>query len=183
MPFMSQTTPPWRHERLPLRSERGQTLVELALALPVLLLLVLGVVDFGRALGYKNDMTHLANSAARYAAVNKAPTGYSGQTAIRDGVRAGAPDNLRLGTGPIPSPVQIIFSFPGGPAAHCVGDAVKVTVTAHYNWLGFLKSHAGLPTLGTDMTSSSTMRIEKNFDFTTPSNNAYQVAGATTQCP
>ena len=172
-----------RHALHPIRGQGGQTLVELALALPVLLLLVVGIVDLGRALGYKNDMTHLANSAARYAAVNSKPTGYTGQTAIRDGVRAGAPDNLRLGTGPIAGVVQILFEFPQGPAAHCVGDPVLVRVQAHYNWLGFLKSQAGLPTLGTDMESTATMRLEKNYDINTPANNAYQVAGAITQCP
>ena len=149
-------------------------LVEFALVLPVLLVVILGVVDFSRAFGYKNDMTHLANSAARYAAVNGHPTGFSGQNAIKTGVIATAPTPLQPpGSGPISPGLDIQFSFPGGDNTHCVGDAVKVTVTARYHWLGFLESHAGLPSLGTDMSSSSTMRLEQAYkndgsDYYTP---------------
>ena len=37
--------------------ESGQALVEFALVLPLLLLLVLGMVDFGKAYNYWNDVT------------------------------------------------------------------------------------------------------------------------------
>src|ERR1700720_2211329 len=54
-------------------SEDGQAVVELALALPILLIVVLGIVDFGRAVNYWNDENHVANLAARYAAVGTLP--------------------------------------------------------------------------------------------------------------
>lgn len=52
--------------------ERGAALVEFALVLPVLLILVFGIVDFG--LYFYNDLrlTHAARDAARYASVNDA---------------------------------------------------------------------------------------------------------------
>ena len=52
------------------RSEHGQTLVEFALILPILLVLVIGIFDFGSAFNSKNDLNFLANTAARYAEVN-----------------------------------------------------------------------------------------------------------------
>jgi TadE-like protein len=52
---------------------RGTALVEMALVLPVLLLLLFGMLDFGKALNAWIDETHLANEAARIAAVSYCP--------------------------------------------------------------------------------------------------------------
>ena len=60
--------------------ESGQGLTELALVLPVLLLLILGMVDFGKAVNYWIDETHLSNEGARFAAVNSNPGSGAGQT-------------------------------------------------------------------------------------------------------
>src|SRR5271167_2477174 len=54
-------------------SEDGQAVLELALCIPVLLIVVLGIVDFGRAVNYWNNETHLANLGARFAAVGNWP--------------------------------------------------------------------------------------------------------------
>ena len=59
--------------RLSVRSSQGQSAVEFAIVLPVILLIVLGILDFGRAYNYKNDETSLANQALRYAEVNDCP--------------------------------------------------------------------------------------------------------------
>ena len=47
--------------------------MEFALVLPLLLLLVFGMLDFGKAYNYWNDATHLTAEGARYAAVNRKP--------------------------------------------------------------------------------------------------------------
>lgn len=52
------------------RGERGATLVEFAFVLPFLLLLLLGTVELGWALGLNNDARHGAREAARLAAVS-----------------------------------------------------------------------------------------------------------------
>src|SRR5438128_12535421 len=57
----------------PYRDERGVALTEMALVLPLLLLLILGMIDFGKAINYWIDETHLANEAARMAMVNNNP--------------------------------------------------------------------------------------------------------------
>lgn len=55
--------------RLFLKEEKGQALVELALILPVLLLLVFGIVEFGRVYGAYLTVNHAAREGARAAAV------------------------------------------------------------------------------------------------------------------
>jgi len=54
-------------------NQDGTALVELALVLPLVMLLLLGMVDFGKAFNEWIDETHLANGAARLAAVNYCP--------------------------------------------------------------------------------------------------------------
>jgi hypothetical protein len=49
----------------------GQSLVEFALVLPILLILLLGVLDFGRAIFAYNSVSNGARSGARVAIVNQ----------------------------------------------------------------------------------------------------------------
>src|SRR5919199_1947026 len=56
------------------RDERGVALTEFALVLPLLLLLILGMVDFGKAFNYWIDETHLASEGSRWAVIDKWPT-------------------------------------------------------------------------------------------------------------
>jgi hypothetical protein len=52
---------------------RGQSLVEFALVLPILLLLLLGILDLGRAVAAYNSVSNAARSAARVAIVDQNP--------------------------------------------------------------------------------------------------------------
>jgi Flp pilus assembly protein TadG len=54
------------------KNEKGQSLVEFALVVPLLLLLVIGIFEFGRAWMTKNIMTGAAREGVRILAV---PTG------------------------------------------------------------------------------------------------------------
>jgi Flp pilus assembly protein TadG len=45
--------------------ERGAAAVELAIVLPILILLVFGIVEFGRGYNAKNTVTHASREAAR----------------------------------------------------------------------------------------------------------------------
>jgi Flp pilus assembly protein TadG len=67
-----------------LRSERGTAIVEFALIAPLLFLLVFGIIEFGRALNYYNDLTQLAGQGARAAIVNRNPDGTGVGTANAD---------------------------------------------------------------------------------------------------
>jgi Flp pilus assembly protein TadG len=54
--------------------ERGAAAVEMALVLPVLLLIIFGIVDFGRMLNAQITITQAAREGARVAAVGGAQT-------------------------------------------------------------------------------------------------------------
>jgi Flp pilus assembly protein TadG len=148
--------------------ERGVALIEFALVLPMILLLLLGMIDVGKAVNYWNDETHLANEAARYAAVNKSPvTGTMINQVVRD--EADSAELRNGGTGSVSTPgVRICIWFPQNtnPADdpvrdHAIGDPVQVTVHAQYNWLAYLVGK-GLP-VHSDLTATSTMRIEQTY--------------------
>jgi len=53
-----------------LRDQKGQALVELALILPLMLLILFGITEFGRALYMVNTLNNAAREGARRAAVS-----------------------------------------------------------------------------------------------------------------
>ena len=71
--------------------ERGAVLVEFALVLPLLLILVFGMLEFGKAFNYWIDTTHLANEAARWAVVNNNPGAGTLQEYIKSQATVGRP--------------------------------------------------------------------------------------------
>jgi Flp pilus assembly protein TadG len=152
--------------------ERGVALVEFALVLPLVLVLLLGMIDVGKAVNYWNDETHLANEAARYAAVYKNP----GPQATLNQSIVNQADSTELksgGSGSSSFPtagdaLQICIWFPNNNNTaddpvrdHAVGDPVQVVVTAKYHWLGYLVGKGLLPT--STLRATSTMRLEQNY--------------------
>jgi Flp pilus assembly protein TadG len=75
-----------RAERLR-RDERGAALVELAFALPVLLLIVWGIIDFGRLLITANQLASAVREGARYAAILPPPMSNADITAVKQVVK------------------------------------------------------------------------------------------------
>jgi Flp pilus assembly protein TadG len=135
-----------------LGSEDGASLVEFALVLPVLVVLLFAMLDFGKAFNYWIDETHLANEGARWAVVDRNPGGGSLQQYLVDQATT---DELRNGgTASVANPAQVCISFPSGTSN--VGDPVLVTVSATYNWLPVI----GLGVAQTTITGSSHMRLE-----------------------
>src|SRR5919197_1407005 len=122
------------------REERGVALTEMAVVLPWLLVLLLGLIDFGKAINYWIDETHLANSGARWAVVNYNPgdptntgigsptlqtfTRNQADTAELRGSVKGTQQNAHS------AQVKICFYHNGSSTtAPVVGDTVKVTVS------------------------------------------------------
>lgn len=56
------------------RNQRGSALVELALILPLILLLFMGIIDLGRAFFYSNTVARAAEAGALYGAQNPTDT-------------------------------------------------------------------------------------------------------------
>jgi len=157
------------------RRERGQALVEFAIVLPLLLLLVLGVVDFGLAYNYKNDQTSLANQALRYAVVNHCDPCAVNQT-IEQYIptTADSPQLENGGSGwGIQTPgVQVSICRPkladgvtDSPAT--VGQPIEAVATSQYDWLPFLN-------LGNVTIQSTAIgRVEPGADYVPGGHNAY----------
>jgi hypothetical protein len=73
--------------RLPRRGrEDGAAAVEFALVLPVLMLLIFGIIDFGRMLNAKITITEAAREGARAAALVDADAGAARVTTAVDGL-------------------------------------------------------------------------------------------------
>jgi Flp pilus assembly protein TadG len=143
--------------RLPrnVRDECGTALVEFALVLPVLVLILFGVLDFGKAYNYWIDETHLASEGARYASVDQNPDPNNATNflaAVRD--QADTAELRNGNTSSVPDALQVCVSFPGG--THRVGDPVRVQVTTTYQFLSLFG--AGL---SKTVTADSTMRLER----------------------
>ncbi len=68
------------------RDEGGAALVEFAIIATVLMILMFGIIDFGRALYTKNSLTNAAREGGRYSAVLLNPA--ANLTAIQDTVIA-----------------------------------------------------------------------------------------------
>jgi Flp pilus assembly protein TadG len=139
----------------PLLREDGQALVEFALVLPVLVLILFGMIHFGKAFNYWNDATHLTATAARFAAVNRKPDP-SSAASLQTQIRAQA-DTSELrsgGTSSVAAPASVCVEFPDGTPD--VGHPVKVTMTFAYSWMSLLGLVPGTKTI----TSSTVMRLE-----------------------
>ena len=172
---------PWRRFAA---DERGVALVEFVLVLPLVLLLLLGMIDVGKAVNYWNDETHLANEAARAVAVNNspdpnwaiAPCNKTCPTAKINAAIVAQADSaeLRSGGQSISAPngsaggVSVCIWFPGvakgtspvPSSAWQAGQPVQVVVKAQYNWLAYLVGKKALPAHSI-LTATSTMRIEQ----------------------
>jgi Flp pilus assembly protein TadG len=73
-------------------AERGQSLVEFALILPILVLLMIGLFDLGRVVFISNSLSDGARHGARHAATDPADAGYCGKIddAVRSAIRGQA---------------------------------------------------------------------------------------------
>jgi Flp pilus assembly protein TadG len=136
--------------------ERGASLVEFALVLPVLALLLFGMLDFGKAFNYWIDETHIAHEGARWAVVNKNPGAGTGTLQQYLQQQATTAELRNGGTSAVPSALEVCISFPAGTSN--VGDPVRVTTAVDYRWLGFLAGRTGVTQ--STITGSSTMRLE-----------------------
>jgi Flp pilus assembly protein TadG len=143
-------------------NSEGQALVEMAIILPLLFLLVLGIFEFGRLMYTQNTLTHAARAGARTAVVtpNLAPdTSYTGCSSTAPVVQSTCQG---LATIKDINSINILVQVysPGattpktGNAAP--GDSAKVTVTLS----GFSSVVPQLIPLPTTISGNTAMRYE-----------------------
>lgn len=143
-----------------LRGEQGVAMVEFALVLPLLMLVLVGIFEFGRTFNYWIDSTHLANEAARWAVVDKAP----GSNLQQYVCSQAATDELQNG---LQASVQFDNGSGGGfvdSAANLdIGDPVRVTVKKTMSFPligGMLRILGGTGFGNLTFSGKSTMRLE-----------------------
>lgn len=68
---MSQLGHPRSNRSRDNTKDRGANLVEFAMVIPLLLILVIGIIEFGFVLAQTNEVGHGAKEGARYAAVSR----------------------------------------------------------------------------------------------------------------
>jgi len=117
-------------------AERGAALVEFALVLPILLMVALGIIEFGFALSQQLDVRHGAREASRMVATD-------------DYTLSDACSRINLATGS-----TITLAGAGGG----IGDEAAVTVAAPLQELtGFFTGW-----LPANLTSEAKVRIEQD---------------------
>ncbi len=121
------------------KHSKGQSLVEFALVVPLLLILMLGIVEFGRAWMTKNILTGAAREAVRVAVVGG------------DGVTRG---NYVLSTANLPPSTVVTDN------TDAEGNALKTaTVSYVYNFLFISNLLPGIPD-NIYLYSTTTMKTE-----------------------
>ena len=120
------------------RRERGQDLVEFAITLPMLLLLLMAIIDLGRAIYYFSAVHNAAREGARYGIVN--PLDFSG---MRDTVEHYAigvdPNNLVIVASQpdlITIRVEVTYTFQAvSPFFGWVSGSDSITISSVSNML------------------------------------------------
>jgi Flp pilus assembly protein TadG len=162
---------------LKLKGDRGQALVELAFVLPLVLLLLFGIIDFGLAYNTKNSDTNLANLAARAVSVMGTTTtsqmcGATPEPSLTAWIDCVAAQDSE----PVPATVCVWDSSHG---AYAAGDALEVEINTSFKWFGVLGENGGF---GSTIGASATNRIEASMVSGSTTNPFVTAAGGTTQC-
>lgn len=136
---------------------RGASLVEMALVLPVFMLVVTGIIEFGRAMMVGQLVTNAARHGARLAVIDGA---------TNDSVQASVADFVRDAVGVDPAHATIAIDLtpaPGNPdpaddlSRAQPRDLCKVIVRIPYERVGYV---AGRWLRGTQLSGQCTMRHE-----------------------
>jgi hypothetical protein len=129
-------------------------MTEFALVIPVFLIVISGLLAFGRVFFYWIEANHLANETARWAAVDQLPPG---SPTLQDYARDSG-GTLEFGN------AKVCITVPGG-GAPTVGGPIEVRISKGFSFVPLL----GIGTI--TIRGASTMRIERlaGSDGTAPS--------------
>jgi Flp pilus assembly protein TadG len=119
------------------------------MVVPLLCLIIIAILHFGKVMNYWLDLNHVASEGARKVAVNAFATNADADAWIRARMETG---ELRTGgTTSIPSAATVAICLPAG--TRFVGDPVTVQVRVPYS----------LPFIGAtvNLRGTATMRLEQ----------------------
>jgi hypothetical protein len=103
-----------------MKSEKGQSLTEFAISMTIFIILVAGIVDFGRAFFTYMAIRDAAQEGAAYGSVNP-----SHRDGIVDRVLKVSSNPLNLDD----LTIEPVINFGGAP---CSGNEITVTITYNY---------------------------------------------------
>jgi Flp pilus assembly protein TadG len=144
-----------------LRTENGQALVEFAFVIPLVLMFLFAIVDFGLALNQQNSDTNIANVAVREAAVVGTTTYAMCGTTTEYTLSTWASCESTVMGGPTLSSVcvgDIATSTAPSSTTYTTGDPIEVKVSSQFSWLKIVT--AKVSNLSSGISGSATMRME-----------------------
>ena len=119
-----------RQKALKLKSQRGQAIVEFALTLPILLILLLGIIEFSLLLYDKAVLTNASREGARVGIVSQDRSDLAPiNTRITNAV------NNYCGNHLISFGSTNVTTTPSWPGTRSFGNPLTVTVSYSYKWL------------------------------------------------
>lgn len=137
------------------RGRRGSTLIEFALVLPILLLLTMGILQYGLIMNATNTLSQITREGARYAAINPGSGSADDNQKIKDYISSVcAPTTIRY------SDIQngIVIATPDGVNK---GNRISVTITYPMSRKRFLPARFfGVTIFASNYTTVSTFAIE-----------------------
>lgn len=120
-------------------TERGQSLVELAISLVILLWLLAGAVEFGLGFFQFIQLRDAAQEGALYGSINP-----SDSAGIKARVLAQSTSPIDLATEEAAGNITVSQSFTGGTATGCITEGLVVSVTyKHTFFMPFVKLFTG----------------------------------------
>lgn len=149
---------PSRCRRSPPGRDRGAAVVEMALVMPLLLLMLFGLIDFGRVFNAKIQLSQAAREGVRLAALNSTsdPSDPSrGTAAISARVAAAAPSPVGGGP-PSATPTYCAASTITYPVAQVVVSLPFTFITPLGEIASYFGGGNGLPHRGSVITLAST---------------------------
>lgn len=154
-----------------LRGENGQALVELAFVIPLLLLFLFGIIDFGLALNEQNQDTNIANIAVREAAIVGTTTSENcvttTGTTTEATLSAWATCEAAAVGAPAPTKVCVYDTATStNGTSYSTGDPVEVEIQSSFSWIKLLDGQVG-GNLESTLGASATMREEGAITSTT----------------
>jgi Flp pilus assembly protein TadG len=144
------------------RREEGAALFEFALLMPILVILLLGIIEFGWLFAQMNEIRHVAQEGARWGAVSHPDVNSVGSENWGDiGARACGAANLPGGS---------TVTVTGSAGSGVKGGTASITVTANTQSLSSLGLiEAFLPS---SLSNTATFRLEQDAKW----------AGSSTTC-